>query len=127
MQNLLTWHFWFNLRPEPLLPLFVKLFSVFLIVLLAAAVFTGIKQRQKSLYKVVWKKSYSFSIGNLLIGAVLFFFNYERAAFLSSRFWLAAWAIVMLLWLRPIIKQYRLVPIKKEKLSKEQEFKKYIP
>lgn len=127
MQNLLTWHFWFNLRPEPLLPLFTQLFLAFLGMLLIAAIFTGFKQNRKSLYKVVWKKSYNFSIGNLIIGSVFFFFNYERAAFLSARFWLAAWIIVMLCWLWPIIKSYRLVPLKKKQLVQEQEFKKYIP
>jgi len=127
MQNLLTWNFWFNLRPEPLLPLFVQIFFTFLILLLILTVISGIKQRQKSLYKIVWKKSYNFSIGNLIIGAVFFFFNYERAAFLSARFWLAAWAIIMLWWLWPIIKNYKLVPVKKKQLEKEQEFKKYIP
>lgn len=127
MQNLLTWHFWFNLRPEPLLPIFVNIFLGFLILLLLASIFTGIKQSRKGLYKIFWKKAYNFSIGNLIIGAVFFFFNYERAAFLSARFWLAIWIIIMLWWLWPIVKQYRLVPAKQKQLAQEQEFKKYIP
>lgn len=127
MQNLLTWRFWFNLRPESLLPLFTNLFLGLLLLLLLATIFTALKQRRKSLYKNFWKRSYGFSLGNLLIGAVLFFFNYERAAFLSARFWLALWAIVMIAWLIPIIKSYRRVPLQKQKIEKEQEFKKYIP
>ncbi|MDD3285825.1 MAG: hypothetical protein PHG95_04325, partial [Patescibacteria group bacterium] len=127
MQNLLTWHFWFNLRPEPLLPIFVNIFLGFLILLLLASIFTGIKQSRKGLYKIFWKKAYNFSIGNLIIGAVFFFFNYERAAFLSARFWLAIWIISMLWWLWPIVKQYRLVPAKQKQLAQEQEFKKYSP
>jgi hypothetical protein len=127
MQNLLTWRFWFNLRPESLLPLFTNLFLGLLALLLIATIFTALKQRRKSLYKNFWKRSYGFSLGNLLIGAVLFFFNYERAAFLSARFWLALWVIVMIAWLIPIIKSYRRVPLQKKKIEKEQEFKKYIP
>lgn len=127
MQNLLTWRFWFNLRPESLLPLFTNLFLGFLLLLLLATIFTALKQRRKSLYKNFWKRSYGFSLGNLLIGAVLFFFNYERAAFLSARFWLALWVMVMIAWLIPIIKSYRRVPLQKKKIEKEQEFKKYIP
>ncbi len=127
MQNLLTWHFWFNLRPEPLLPIFVQIFLGFLILLLLASIFTGIKKNRKSLYKIFWKKAYNFSIGNLIIGTAFFFFNYEQAAFLSARFWLAIWVIIMLWWLWPIIKQYRMVPTKQKQLAEEQKFKKYIP
>jgi len=127
MQNLLTWRFWFNLRPESLLPLFTNLFLGFLLLLLLATIFTALKQRRKSLYKNFWKRSYGFSLGNLLIGAVLFFFNYERAAFLSARFWLALWVMVMIAWLIPIIKSYRRISLQKQKIEKEQEFKKYIP
>lgn len=127
MQNLLTWRFWFNLRPEAMLPLFTNVFLAFLLVLLLAAIFTALKQRHKSLYKNFWKRSYSFSLGNLLIGIILFFFNYERAAFLSARFWLAIWVMVMLAWLVPIIKSYRRIPLQKKKIEQEQEFKKYIP
>lgn len=127
MQNLLTWRFWFNLRPEPLLPLFTKIFIAWLVLLLILTIFTAIKQNRKSLYKHFWKKSYAFAVGNLIIGAVLFFFSYERAAFLSARFWLALWLITMLWWLWPIIKSYRLIPLKKKQREQEQEFKKYLP
>ncbi len=127
MQNLLTWRFWFNLRPEPLLPLFTNVFLGLLVILLLATTFTAIKQQRKSLYKNFWKRSYAFSLGNLLIGIILFFFNYERAAFLSARFWLALWVMVMIAWLIPIIKSYRRVPLQKKQRDQEQEFKKYIP
>ena len=127
MQNLLTWRFWFNLRPEPLLPIFFNLFLGFLILLLLISIITGIKKNQKSLYKIFWKKFYNFSVSILVIGSLLLFFNYERAIFLSSRFWLLIWLIIMLLWLIPIIKQLKLIPEKQKKLLEEQEFKKYLP
>jgi cbb3-type cytochrome oxidase subunit 3 len=127
MENLLTWRFWFNLRPEALLPLFTKLFLAWLLILLIAAVISALKQRQKSPYKNIWKKSYVFSLSNFLIGGILIFFNYERAAFLSARFWLALWLIVMILWLIPIFKAYRLIPLRKKEREQEQEFKKYLP
>lgn len=127
MQNLLTWRFWFNLRPEPLLPLFTQIFLVGLAVLLLLVIITALKQRRKSLYKNFWKKSYAFSLSNLVIGIILFFFNYERAAFLSARFWLAIWVIVMILWLRPIVKSYRLVPLKKKEREQADQFNKYLP
>ncbi|MCF7860462.1 hypothetical protein K9M09_02480 [Patescibacteria group bacterium] len=127
MQNLLTWHYWFNLRPEPFLPHITQAFFVFLIILLILTIFSVIKQGRKSLYRHFWKQFYMFSLSNLVIGVILFFFNYESAAFLSSRFWLGLWIIIMLMWLWPMIKSLRLVPVNKKQFEKEQEFKKYIP
>lgn len=127
MQNLLTWRFWFAMRPEPLMPLFTNLFLGFLGLLLVATIFTAFKQKRKGLYKKFWSRMYAFSFSNLVIGVAFFFFNYERAAFLSARFWLLLWLIVMLAWLYPLIKSYRLIPMKKEQIERDKEFKKYIP
>lgn len=127
MQNLLTWKFWFNLRPEPLLPIFEKLYLLLLVILLLAAIFTYIKQKKKGLYKRFWKLSYFFSFSNLVIGVIIFFFNYERAAFLSARFWLALWGLTMLWWLWLLFKSHRQVPLNKKKLEKEKEYNKYLP
>jgi tellurite resistance protein TehA-like permease len=127
MQNLRTWKFWFNLRPELLLPTFQKIYLAILLILLILAIFSYFKQTKKSLYKRFWKQFYVFSFSNLVIGAIFFFFNYERAAFLSARFWLALWGISMLIWLVYLIKIYRQVPLNKKRLEEEQEYKKYIP
>lgn len=127
MQNLLTWKFWFNLRPEPLLPLFQNLYLLVLGLLLILAVVSYFKQKQKSLYRHVWKLSYFFSFTNLVIGSIFFFFNYERAAFLSARFWLAIWGLGMIFWAYLLIKKYRVVPENKKKLEEKKEFLKYIP
>lgn len=127
MQNLLTWKFWFNLRPEPLLPLFQKLYLVLLGLLLVLAIISYFKQKQKSLYKRFWKLAYYFNFSNLLIGSIFFFFNYERAVFLSARFWLALWILTMFIWLYFLIKRYRLIPENKKKLIEKNEYLKYIP
>lgn len=127
MQNLLTWSYWFNLRPEPFLPHIMQIFFGFLVLLFLLSIFTAIKQSRKSLYRHFWKKAYMFSLSNLVIGVILFFFNYESAAFLASRFWVGIWLIIMILWILPIIKSLRLVPVKKKQREQEQEFKKYIP
>lgn len=127
MQNLLSWKFWFNFRPEPLLPIFTKLYLIILGLLIILAVITYFKQKQKSLYKRVWKLVYFFSFSNLVIGVIFFFFNYERAVFLSARFWLALWALSIIPWLYVMIKRYKKVPLNKKRLEEEQEYKKYIP
>lgn len=127
MQNLLTWSFWFNLRPEALLPLYTNLILIFLGLLLLTVILAAKKQGLKGLFKAFWKKLYGFSLGNLIIGIVLLFFIYERAYFLSARFWILAWVILMIAWTYPIIKSYRQIPLNREKLEKEKEFKKYLP
>jgi small-conductance mechanosensitive channel len=127
MQNLLTWHYWFNLRPESFLPHIMQIFFGFLVLLLILSIFTAIKQNQKSLYRHFWKKTYMFSLSNLVIGVILFFFNYESAAFLSSRFWLGLWLIIMILWSWTILKSLFQIPIKKKQHEQEREFKKYLP
>lgn len=127
MQNLLTWRFWFNLRPESMLPLFKNIFIGVIVLLLLITIITAIMQKRKSLYKNFWRRSYVFSFSNLVIGVFFLFFNYERAAFLSARFWLLLWLLVIIGWLIPIFKSYRVIPLKKEQLEKEKEFKKYIP
>lgn len=127
MQNLLTLKFWFNFRPEPLLPIFTNAYLLILAVLLLLAIFTYIKQNKKGAYKKLWKQLYFFSFSNLVIGAIFFFFNYERAAFLSARFWLALWLITMLIWLYPLFKIWKKVPINKKRLEEEENFKKYLP
>ncbi|MGE5425500.1 MAG: hypothetical protein ACM3PZ_00185 [Bacillota bacterium] len=126
MQNLLTWRFWFNLRPEPLLPLFNYLFLGLIGALIIATIATGFLQRRKSLYKGVWRRAYVFSFSNSVVGVALFFFNYERAAFLSGRFWILFWGITMIAWLAYILKGIKR-PANKEQLEKEREFKKYLP
>lgn len=127
MQNLLTWNFWFNFRPEPLLPLFRNIYLGLLVLLLLLAVFTYFKQNKKGAYRKFWKQVYFFSFSNLIIGVIFFFFNYERASFLSARFWLALWVIVMLAWLYPLLKTWKKVPINKKRLEEEESFKKYLP
>jgi len=115
------------MRPEPFMPYIMQIFFGFLVFLLILSIFTAIKQSRKSLYRHFWKKSYMFALSNLVIGVIFFFFNYESATFLSSRFWLALWFITMILWLKPLITSLRQVPVKKKQYEKEQELKKYIP
>lgn len=127
MQPLLNINFWFNLRPGPLQALFLKIFLIFLIILLLLSIFSGIRQMKKGLYRPIWKRVYNFSLSNLIIGLILLFFNYESAVFLSARFWLAFWFIIILIWIFYIIKDFHKILIRQKNLSKEKEYKKYLP
>ncbi|NCO80045.1 hypothetical protein CO116_02290 [Candidatus Falkowbacteria bacterium CG_4_9_14_3_um_filter_38_19] len=129
MGNLLTWKFWFNLRPGILAAGPQKILSYFVILLtIALFVFGFIKSRQKKgLYIKLWERLYYFCLANAIIGALLLFFNYEMIPFLTARFWFLFWAIGIGVWLFFIIKTTIKIPQRRKRLEQEKEFKKYIP
>ncbi|MEK7203042.1 MAG: hypothetical protein AAB653_01880 [Patescibacteria group bacterium] len=129
MSNLLSWNFWFNLRPGALTLLPQKIFLIFVIALIFfTALFSYIKAvKNKGLYVKLWGKLYFFSLVNSIIGLLMMFFNYEMAPFLTMRFWYLLWFIGSVVWLFYIIKEIMKIPEKKQQLKKEKEFKKYIP
>ena len=127
MNNILTVNFWFNMQPPAMLPLFNYLFIALLFIFLALAIFAIIFKTKKKAYKTFWKMFYEFAATNLLIGSIFYFFNYQRAVFLSARFWFIIWFILILVWLFFIIIHYKKIPKKIEKLKVENEYKKYLP
>lgn len=127
MTNLLTWRFWFTLRPETLSPLAQKCFVGLLIVFAILAIITALIKRKGGVYRGFFKRIYNFCLSNAIIGLVILFFNYELVPFFSARFWLALWAIVMTVWLIFIIKKLKTIPRQKKQQEHEQELKKYLP
>ncbi|NLZ74691.1 hypothetical protein GX917_02210 [Candidatus Falkowbacteria bacterium] len=127
MKNLLTWNFWFNLRPEPLIPTTQKIFIITLIAFAFIAFLIALFKKRASIYRGFYKSLYSFFFINTVIGLTLFFFNYEMIPFFSARFWLALWFLTMLVWLFFILKKLKKIPLTKEENKKEEEIKKYLP
>lgn len=127
MKNLLTWEYWFTLRPEALNQLANRLFLAALIILFVSCFIFGWLKKKSSLYRGLVKKLYNFAVGNTVIGLLLFFFNYESAIFFSARFWLLLWLILIISWLVIILKDLKKIPAKKKQISAEQTFKKYLP
>jgi len=127
MDNLLTLHYWFNLRPETLLPYAQNLFISFIIFLAVIAIIATMTKKAAGVYRGLLKKIYAYGITNALIGLILLFLNYESVPFFSARFWLGLWILIMAIWLVFIIKRLLAIPKQKKQLAKEKEFKKYIP
>lgn len=127
MTNLLTWRFWFTLRPESLLPLSQKLFIAILIVFALAAFIIALIKRKSGIYRGLFKNLYNFFLSNAVIGFIIFFFNYEMIPFFSARFWILIWLLTMLLWLFFIIKKLKTIPAQKKKDEEAKELKKYLP
>jgi len=127
MSNLLTLHYWFNLRPESLTPLAQKLFIGLLLLFIVLAIVVGFLKKKSGLYRGFFKRLYIFCWGNFLIGLLFFFFNYEQVPFLGARFWLGLWIIVMLAWLVIILKKLKTIPEQKKQREQEKELQKYLP
>jgi len=127
MKYLLSFSYWFNLRPESLAPLASRIFIAFISLLIIASLLLLWLKNRKSLYRPVLRKLYNFCLGNTIIGLLFLFFNYENAIFFSARFWLALWLIIMIIWLVFILKGLKQIPLQKQKLSQEQIYKKYLP
>lgn len=127
MTNLLTWNFWFSLNPGPLTKLNETIFIGVVIAFIALAIFILIIKRRGGIYRGFLNSLYNFYLGNAIIALILFFFNYELVPFFSARFWLALWAMVIIVWFVFILKKLKIIPIQKKAQEEEKEMKKYLP
>jgi hypothetical protein len=127
MQNILTTNYWFDLKPPYFTPNSEKIFIAILLFFLVSAIIFFVLKRKKSFFRGVYINLYNFSLSNFSIGLLLIFFRYEKATFLSGRFWMGLWLIAMIIWLYFILKNIKKIPENIKKLKEEEERKKYIP
>ncbi len=128
MNNFFSLNLWLNTRPGSLQPEFQKFLVIFLFSLLVLTiVFSILKNRKRSLINKIWQKLALFSLSNFIIGLLIMFFTYELIPFLSMRLWFLLWGIGIVVWLFFIIKTYLKIPEIKEKIAKEEEYKKSLP
>jgi hypothetical protein len=129
MKNLITLKFWLDLRPPALLPIYENILIGFIVLLTVAAILSSLngKKYGNGLYGKIWKRIFSFSLTNAILGLLLLFFSYEVVPFLSARFWFILWGASMAIWAYFIFKASKEIPKIKEQMEKEKEFNKYIP
>lgn len=127
MERFISWHYWFNLRPEPLTGQSFKFFAAFLLALIILGIFSYYFKTRSGVRNGLWLKLFNFSFTNSFLGIFLIFFNYEIIPFFTARFFLAFWAIGLLFWLANIAKESKKIPKKLEAAKKQEEFKKYLP
>lgn len=127
MKNLLTWQFWFNLRPDPLIPIVQKSLIALFLILVILTVITAIFKKRSSIYRGLLKRLYNFYLGNSIIALLFIFLNYEMIPFFSARFWLGLWILMMIFWLFFILKNLKKINTGKKELEQAQELKKYLP
>ncbi len=130
IRPLLTFSFWFNTTPPPLLPFFERMFFILYILALVVTLVLGFFERKT---KQIVQKTF---IGKLrrcfttlgITGLVLTFFVYERTPYLSMRFFtlllwvgLGVWVILILMW------RFRTAPRLQKVIDERKGFEKYLP
>lgn len=127
MTNFLTLNYWFNLRPEPLMPFAQKGYIALIILLAVVALSIAIFNKKTGIYRGFFKRLYNLALSNAVIGLILLFFNYETVPFLSARFWILFWIVIMFIWLICILKNLKNIPEQRRRQEEEKELKKYLP
>ncbi len=127
MINLLSFNYWFALSPLSFIRSAQFAIISFLIVLFLAYLFFAFYRKRKGFYKLLYLKLHDFFLTNLLLGLLLFFFEYQRVYFFSARFWWLIWLVFMLIWGFNIFKNFKKTLKNREEKIKEKEFKKYLP
>lgn len=129
MQNLLSFAYWFNPRPEPLQwegQQFLSYLALILIVLGLASIMGAISLPKR--HAKIQSNLTTFIFTNALIALVIIFVNYELTPYLRARFWYIIWVIVVIIWLWQLIKQ--IINAQKPRLedsARQKEIKKYLP
>jgi len=127
LKNLFSSTYWFELIPGPIGQSGKIFFLALLVIFLVGAVLTTIYKKRSKLYKRTLIRSYDFFAANFVLAIIFFFFRYENLPFLSGRFWLAAWFLLIIAWLYFILKDLKGLPEKKKEAELQKIREKYIP
>jgi hypothetical protein len=129
MNELITWSFWFNSRPEPVGHLGLQILAGISLGLFLIALIIHIQAYPErwSIYRPSFKRLIPFCITNIVIAIYIFFVHRELVPVLRAYAWYIVWVVEALLWLITIFSNTRKRLKKKEDLAKEAEIKKYLP
>ncbi|MFA6533580.1 MAG: hypothetical protein WCT37_00230 [Patescibacteria group bacterium] len=129
--KLLSLGFWFTVQPGPFLAAAAQFLLVLFGLCLVAAVVFFLISRAKKHDRVIWRlfkklQSYFTTLG--LIGFLILFFFYQQIPYLSSRFWLIVWLLIVLVWAGFIGKfGFIEVPRLRVERAEKEKIEKYLP
>jgi O-antigen ligase len=130
-EKLISWNFWFNMRPAPLMSLYENILIGMIAFFLLATVLFFIKKknlkRKKNQFLPAWRQLYYFSATNVVLGGLLWFFNHQMIPFFSSRFWFPVWFLEMIIWLFFIATIFKKLPERIRAREQKEQYNKYIP
>lgn len=128
MEKILTLSFWLDARPGAFDYLEFRLYMAVVLILLIAALGSGIlKKRKKGLYVRIFTKIQTFGWVNFFVALLYLLFRQELIPYLSTPVLMILWLIGDLVWLFFIGKESKRIPQIIQQREKEQEYKKYIP
>lgn len=131
LSPLFDWHFWFDLTPTRMSPMFESgFFFLFVLALAAGAVLRMMVRNGKyDKYKaIVFKKIAALCSWSGIAGMIWFFFTFEEVQFFGSRFWILIGFVCIAIakfsiW-RYVKKE---VPLLKHREQSRSEVNKYLP
>jgi hypothetical protein len=127
MKNLLTLKFWLDQQPGLFIPSTQYAIEAFIVILLISIIVFFILGKKKGFYAPLWKRLQNLTVFNVIVLMLLDFFAEELIPFLSIRIWFLIWAIEVAIWVWLIVSFAKKLPVKRDKIAKEKEFKKYLP
>lgn len=130
IRPLLTFNFWFNTNPPPLLSFFENAFFAVYILALICAVALGFLERksEKGSSLQLLQKCRRLVTTFGVVGLLLSFFAYERTPVLSMRFFTALlWALALVRAVVIFYWRVRTAPSIEKSIAERKEFEKYLP
>lgn len=130
LRPLLTFNFWFNTNPPPLLSFFENAFFLVYIFALIGAVLLGFWERKgakgSSLQLIQKCRRLVTTFG--VVGLLLSFFAYERTPVLSMRLFTALlWALALVRAVVIFYWRVRTAPVIEKSIAERKAFEKYLP
>lgn len=109
-------------------PVMIILLIIFIGALILAF-YAGHKRKLSSgNFKKLWGKIQVWSWTAGLTGLLFVYLREVRALYLSSRFWLLLFLIIMIIWALLIAKYWKKeIPAKEERQKQSEEFNKWLP
>lgn len=120
----------FELRPYTY-PQTIKAMLIFFGLMIVVGVGLKIYKETKKLEKFqnkLLERYFSLLTTMGIIGVLIVWLRFERVNLLAGRFWLLVWALLLLIWLYPILKhQFVIAPVAQKKATEKKLFQKYLP
>lgn len=131
LKPLITLDFWFNPNPPSLSTVGFAVLGILILAIFACGVAMKIVGRLRRanppLHRVLARAGRA-EITIAVIGAVLFFLDYEMIMFVSARFWWLLLAVGAIVWKVFIIKDaLKRYPAEKKALAERMAREKYLP
>jgi hypothetical protein len=128
---LLSARFWFTPQPGPLLSVVARflliIFAVCLILATGFFIWSYFKRGDHITFKLL-KKFQNFFTTLGIVGFAILFFFWQQIPYLSSRFWLIVWLLILLIWAGYIGRfAFFEAPKKRTELQEKAKFEKYLP